>query len=118
MIHFILSLVCIVSVEIFVRLDFLSILDSFLKVTRKVTYIIPKNNISDHWKEKVIPVYSLKIMNYSLQILIILMLILSLFMIANFFISDFFAYTLSLIGVIESIVFAYGYVFIRKSFIK
>ncbi len=118
MIHFILSLVCIVSVEIFVRLDFLSILDSFLKVARKVTYIIPKNNISDHWKEKVIPVYSLKIMNYSLQILIILMLILSLFMIANFFISDFFAYTLSLIGVIESIVFAYGYVFIRKSFIK
>ena len=118
MIHFLLLLVCILSVEIFIRLNFLSLLDSILKVTKKVTYVIPKNNISDHWKEKVIPAYALRIMKYSLQILLILLLIMSLFFIADFFFNDFLAFTFSLIGIIESMVFAFGYVYLRKSLIK
>ena len=118
MIHFLLLLVCILSVEIFIRLNFLSLLDSMLKVTKKVTYVIPQNNISDHWKEKVVPAYALRIMKHSLQILLILLLILSLFLIADFFINNFLALTLSLFGIIESIVFAFGYVYLRKSFIK
>ncbi len=118
MIHVLLLLVCILSVEIFIRLNFLSLLDSILKVTKKVTYVIPQNNISDHWKEKVIPAYALRIMKYSLQILVILLLIMSLFLIADFFINNFLALTLSLIGIVESLVFAFGYVFLRKSFIK
>jgi ABC-type uncharacterized transport system permease subunit len=87
-------------------------------VTKKVTNIIPKNNISDHWKEKVIPVYALRIMKYSLQILLILLLIISLFFIVGFFLNDFLASTLSLVGIIESMVFAFGYVYLRKLFIK
>ena len=118
MIHFLLLLVCIISVEFFIRLNFLSHLDSILKVTKKVTYVIPQNNISDHWKEKVVLAYALRIMKYSLQILLILLLIISLFLIADFFFNDFLALSLSLIGIIESIVFAFGYVFLRKSFIK
>ena len=118
MIHLLLSLVCIVSVEVFIRLNFLSHLDSILKVTKRVTYVIPKNNISDHWKEKVIPAYALRIMKYSLQILLILLLILSLFLIADFFFNDFLAFTFSWIGIIESMVFAFGYVYLRKLFIK
>jgi hypothetical protein len=118
MVHFFLILVCILSVEVFIRLKFFLHLGSILKVTKKVTYIIPQNNISDHWKEKVIPAYALKIMKYSLQILLILLLILSLFFIADFFYSNFLAFTLSLIGIIESMVFAFGYVLLRRSFIK
>ena len=116
--HLILLLVCIVSVEIFIRLNFLSLLDSMLKVTKKATYVIPQDKISDHWKEKVVPAYALRIMKYSLQILMILLLILSLFLIVDFFINNFLALTLSLIGIVESLVFAFGYVFLRKSFIK
>ena len=116
--HLILLLVCIVSVEVFIRFNFLSVLDSILKVTKKVIYVIPQNNISDHWKEKVVPAYALRIMKHSLQILMILLLILSLFLIADFFINNFLALTLSLIGIIESIVFAFGYVYVRKLFIK
>ena len=111
-------LVCIVSVEVFIRLKFLSLLDSILKVTRKVIHVIPEDNISDHWKEKVIPAYALRIMKYSLQMLLILFLILSFFFIADFFLNDFLIFTLSLIGIIESIVFAFGYVYLRKLFIK
>ena len=118
MIHLLLLLVCIASVEVFIRLNFLSILDSILKVTRKVTYVIPRDNISDHWKEKVIPEYALRMMKYSLQILLILLLILSLFFIADFFFNNFFAFTLSLIGIVESMVFAFGYFYLRKSFIQ
>ena len=118
MIHFLLSLVCILSVEIFIKLNFLSHLDSILKVKKKVTYVIPKSNISDHWKEKVIPAYALSIMKCSLQILLILLLIMTLFLISEFFFNDFLAFTFSLIGIIESMVFAFGYVFLRKSLIK
>ena len=118
MIHLLLLLVCIASVEVFIRLNFLSILDSILKVTRKVTYVIPRDNISDHWKEKVIPMYALRMMKYSLQILLILLLILSLFFIADFFFNNFFAFTLSLIGIVESMVFAFGYFYLRKSVIE
>ena len=118
MIHLILLLVCILSVEVFIRLNFLSYLDSILKVTKKVTFVIPKSNISDHWKEKVIPAYALRIMKYSLQILLILLLIMSLFFIVDFFFNDFLAFTFSWIGIIESMVFALGYVYVRKLFIK
>ena len=118
MIHFLLLLVCIVSVEIFIRLNFVSILDSILKVTKKVTHVIPQNNISDHWKEKVVPAYALRIMKYSLHILMILLLILSFFIVVDLLFNDFLALTLSLIGIVESLVFAFGYVYVRKLFIK
>ena len=118
MIHLFLILVCILSVEVLIRLNFLSYLDSILRVTKKVADVIPKNNISDHWKEKVIPVYAFSIMKYSLQILLILLLIMSLFFIADLFQNNFLTFTLSLIGIIESMVFAFGYVYLRKSLIK
>ena len=118
MIHLLLLLVCILSVEVFIILNFLSHLDSILKVTKRVTYIIPNNNISDHWKERVIPTYALRMMKYSLRILLILLLIISLFFISDYFLNDFLAFTFSLIGIIESMVFAFGYVFLRKSLIK
>ena len=118
MTHILLLLVCISSVEVFIRLNFLSYLDLILKVIKRVTYVIPKSNISDHWKEKVIPAYTLRMMKYSLRILLILLLIISLFFIADYFLNDFLAFTFSLIGITESMVFAFGYVYLRKLFIK
>ena len=118
MIHFVLLLVCVLSVEVFIRFHFLSVLESTLKVIRKVTYVIPQDNISDHWKEKVVPAYALTMMKYSLQILLILLLILSLFFVADYFFNEFLALTLSFFGVIISMVFALGYYYLRKQLIK
>ena len=118
MIHLVLLLFCILSIEIFIRLKFLSLLDSLLKVTKKAYYIILQNNISDHWKEKIVPAYAVKVMKYSLQILIILLIILSLFIFTELFINDFLAFTLSLNGIIESMVFLFGYSILRKLFFK
>lgn len=118
MIHILLLLVCILSVEVFIKLNFLSLIYSIHKVTKRVTYIIPQNNISDHWKEKAVPAYALKIMKYSLQTLFNILLILSFFLIASFFVNGFLVYTLSFAGILESIIIAFGYVHLRKSFIK
>jgi len=116
--HFILLLICILSVEIFVRLNLLSHLDSIHSVTRKVAHIIPQNSISDHWKEKIVPAYALSIMKSSLRILLILLFVLSIFLIAELLFNDFFKHVLSLIGVLESLAFASGYIFIRKFFLN
>ena len=118
MIHLLLLLVCILSVEVFIRSNFLLLIDSILNVSKRVTYVIPQSKISDHWKEKVIPLYALRIMKYSLKILLILLMIFSFFLVADLFLSDFLTFALSLIGIIESIVFASGSVYLRKLFIK
>ncbi len=118
MTHLLILLVSFFSVEVFIRLNFISHLDSILKITKKVIYVIPKDKISDHWKEKVIPAYALGIMKLSLQIFLILVLILSLFLIADYFFNDFLAFTFSLIGIIETMVFAFGYLYLRKTLIK
>ena len=118
MIHFLLLIVCTLSVEVFIRLKFLSHLDSILKVTKKVTYIIPQNNISDHWKEKVIPAYALMIIRHSLQILLILLFIMTLFFITDIFVNNLLLLTFSLTGIIESMAFSFGYLFLRRLFVK
>lgn len=117
MIHLLLLIICVLSVEVFIRFNFLSTLDSMLKVIKKVTHVIFQNNISDHWKERVIPAYALRIMKYSLQILLILLVILSLFLIADFFFNEFLALTQSLIGIVESLIYGFGYVYLRKSLV-
>lgn len=118
MTHLLLLLVCILSIELIIKFNFLSLLDSILNVAKKVTYIIPKNSISDHWKEKIIPIYAFRIMKYSLQILLILFLIFSLFLITDLLFNNFLAFAVSLFGIVESIIFAFGYIYLRKLFIK
>lgn len=114
MLQLLLLLVCILSIEIFIRLNFLYFLDSLLKVTRKVTHVLFAGNVSDHWKEKVIPVYASKIMKCSIQMLLILLLILSLFFIMDYYMNDFLKFSLSLVGILESVIFAFGYAYLRK----
>ena len=116
--HFVLFLACILSIEVFIRFDFLSILDSIFMVSKKVIYVIPNAHISDHWKEKVIPEYALQIMKFSLKVLIILLFILSFFLIGAIFFDNFLMLILSFIGIIESIIFAFIYLFLRKKFIR
>ena len=112
--HLILFLIYILSVEIFIRFRFVDQLKLILKVTKKVTHVILQKNISDHWKEKVIPVYAFKIMKFSLKIFFILILVVSLFLIFDIFFNSLLIFTFSLIGILESIIFAFGYLYCRK----
>ena len=118
MFHILILLVSVLSVEIFTRFNFFNLLVSILLVTKKVIHLITADNISDHWKERVIPKYALIIMKRSIQMLLIILLIISLFFIVDYIKSDFIKFCLSLIGIIDSICFAFGYVYLRKFFAK
>ena len=112
--HLVLFFLCLLSVEIFIRSKYITLINSTFNVSKKAINIISDKNISDHWKENVIPKYSLKMMGYSLQMLLILILIIFIFAIADNFLSGFLAFTLSWNGIIESILFAFSCAYIRK----
>ena len=116
MIHFLTFVVCILSLEIFIRSNFTHILASLLKVTIKVVNVLAQKNISDHWKERAIPAYAFKMMQYSFRMLLILLSILFLFFIANYIFDGFIDFSVSPRGIAEALVFAFGYVLLRKFF--
>jgi len=116
--HLILLLICFLYVEIFVRSNYISLINSLVEVSKKAINVISNKKISDHWKEHMIPKYSLQMMNYSLQMLLILFLIIFIFVIADNLFSGFIEFTMSWNGIIESILLAFSYAYIRKLIIR
>ena len=116
--HLILFVLCLLSVEIFIKSNYISLIKSTTKLGKKAISIILKNNISDHWKENIIPKYSIQMMNYSLQMLMILFLIIFIFLIADNLFGGFLEFTFSFNGIIESILFAFFYAYFRKLIFK
>ena len=116
--HLILFIICFLSAEIFIRSNYISLINSLVKVSKKAMNIISNKNISDHWKENIIPKYSLQMMKYSIQMLLILLLIIFIFVIADNLFSGFLAFALSWNGIIASIFFAFIYANIRKLIFK
>ena len=116
--HLILFVLCLLVVEIFIRSNYIPLINSIIKVSKKAIYIILNKNISDHWKENIIPKYSLQMMKYSMQMLLILFLIIFIFVIADNFLSGFLAFTLSWNGIIESILISFSCAYIRKLIFK
>jgi hypothetical protein len=53
-----LCLICIVAVELFIRLPFLKRAAQLTDISRKTTRVIMSSRISDHWKEKALQRYS------------------------------------------------------------
>lgn len=117
MIHFILFLLCILSVEIFQRAKLLDLIGNITLTARKVSRLIPNERVSDHWKELLIPYYALIIMTCSIKILFLLLSVILIFGLTDYFIDEFLNYILSLWGIIESLIFVYLFIKIKK-FIK
>ena len=116
--HIVLFSVCLLSVEIFLRSNYITLINSIINVSKKAISIILNKNISDHWKEFILPKYSLQMMKYSMQMLLILFLIIFIFVISDKFFTGFLAFTLSWSGIIESILLAFSYVYMRKLFFR
>ena len=116
--HLILLFICFLSVEIFIRSNYVNLSKSLIKVSKKAISTILNRNISDHWKENIVPKYSLQMMKYSLQMLLTIFLIIVIFVIADNFLSGFLAFTLSWNGIIESIMLAFSYAYIKKLIIR
>ena len=116
--HLILFISCLFSVEILIRSNYISLVNLTINVSKKAINTISNKNISDHWKENIIPKYSLQMMKYSMQMLLILFLIIFIFVIGDKVLSGFLEFTFSWNGIIESILLAFSYVYIRKLIFK
>ena len=116
--HLILFVIYLLCFEALIRSNYIALINSTIKVSKKASYIILNKVISDHWKETIIPAYSLQMMKSSLQMLLVFLLIICFFLIADNFFSGFLAFTLSLNGIIESILFAFSYAYIRRLIVK
>ena len=112
--HFFLLVFCLLAVEIFIRSKYIYLINSTINISKKAINTILSKNISDHWKENIIPKYSLQMMKYSMQMLLILFVIIFIFVVADNLFSGFLAFTFSWNGIIESILIAFSYAFIRK----
>ena len=116
--HFVLLIVCVLSVEIFTRWNYIDLISSIVGIGKKAVITIFNKNISDHWKENIITKYSMQMIRYSLQMLLIIFLIIFIFFIADNFLSGFLSFTFSLVGIIESLLFGFAYTYFKKLFVR
>ena len=116
--HLILLIVCLLSVEIFIRSKHIDLINSLIEVSKKTIHVISNKNVSDHWKEKIIPKYSIQMMKFSSKMLLIFLLIFCIFIIAENWFSGFLSFTFSTNGIIESILITFCYSYFKKLIIK
>ena len=108
-----LVIACVLSIELFLRLKFMSYVNSIGRNSTKVFRIIISSNISDHWKEKMVPVYAFILLKNSLSILGILLFIILVFSSFIVLSSKFMTLILSITGVATSIVISFTYLKLR-----
>ena len=113
-----LIIACVLCIELFLRLKFISYVNSILKDTNKVFHIIISSNISDHWKEKMVPTYAFILLKNSLSILGILFLIILVFFAFIVLSTKFLTVLLSFTGVAMSIFISLTYLKIRVIFLN
>ena len=113
-----LVIACVLSIELFLRLKFMSYVNSIARNSSKVFHVIISSNISDHWKEKMVPVYAFILLKNSLLILGILFLIILVFSAFIVLSSKFLALILSVTGVATSIVISLTYLKLRVTFFE
>ena len=116
--HCILFVICLLSVEVLIRSNYIASINLIISASKKAIYIILNKKISNHWKENIIPEYSLQVMRSSLRIVIILLSILLFFIIGDCLSNGLVSFAFSSIGILESLLFAFGYVYLRGKIIQ
>ena len=116
--HLILLISCSFSIEVLIRSDYFDLINSLIRVSKKAIYTITNDKVSDHWKENIIPKYSIQMMKYSMQMLLTILSIIFIFLTLDKFFSGFLAFTFSINGIIELILISFGYVYIRKLYLN
>jgi len=87
-----------------------------LEVTTKVLHIVFAENISDHWKEKMVPTYAFILLKTSLLMMGILFLIILIFSLFIILSSKFLTLLTSLAGILISIIVSLTYIKLRAFF--
>jgi hypothetical protein len=108
-----LVIACVLSIELSLRMKFVSYANSIYRNLCNVFHVIMAPNISDHWKEKVVPTYAFIILKNSLSILGILLLIILIFFVFVVLFNTFLSLLLSITGIFISIVVSFAYLKLR-----
>ena len=114
LVHIALIMCCMLSIELIVKSNFKLILSSLIVISKKVLIVLKSEKISDCWKEKIIPYYAISMFKYSIKLFFIICIIVSIFFLPSFLISDFIFFSISLLGIIESIIICIAYMKIRN----
>ena len=114
--YLILFVTVIGSIEILIRSDYFFLLGKLIFLNKKAIGIIANKKYSDHWKEKIIPKFSIELMKLSFRMLFILMNILFLFLLNGFIFNDFINLFLSIKGILISLFFGITFIFLRNLF--
>jgi hypothetical protein len=112
--YVLLILACFLNIEIFLKFKFTIYLKSLGMYIKKVFHIIISSDISDHWKEKMVPVYALIILKNSLILLGVLLLIIFTFSLFAVFSNNYFSIIFSISGLLTSILASYLYLMLRN----
>ena len=112
--HLVLLIICLVSAEILIKSDLILTINYVVKVSKKAIFTILNKSVSDQRKENIIPVYSLQIMKSSLKVVIVLLSIALLFVAGDYLSKGFLLFAFSSIGILESFLFAFGYICLRS----
>ena len=74
---------CICGVELLIRAPLQDSLATLLRYAGKSSHVIRSSRISDHWKEKVLPAYSLTVARESLKLLAIFLVVFALLLVLS-----------------------------------
>ena len=112
--YLICFLFVIISIEFIVKINYINLLKSLLLYISKSIKVIKSKKISDHWKEKIIPLYSLNMLKFSVYMGLIFFIIAFLFFIGGIIFNDFNKFLFSVKGIIASFLISFGYLYIKN----
>lgn len=105
-------------VELMIRLPFFSTLAQFKAVGAKVMAVLSSKKISDHWKERVLPKYALKLFTLTLLIALYLIAAFIPFLLCHALGAaigvPFFEFAMSWVGIVFITVIAAAYAAARR----
>lgn len=83
-------------------------------ILKKVLKILPSKNISDHWKEIMVPTYAFMLIKKCAQMFLILVGIILVSVVFYLISPSFYTLVISIIGILESIAVIALYTLVKK----
>lgn len=108
-----LTILCIIFIEFIARSSLFRNLKTVVATSKKAAAVISSKKISDHWKEKSLPSYSLKIMTSSVMMLFILLLIILCIYAIYLYLPEYYLFFSSMMGIAWATVFSIAYAKVR-----
>ena len=110
---FFITLLSVAVVEIFNQFGLKGRVKRFTAILNKSLHVVLSDKISDNWKEKVLPLYSLNLLTSSISIMFICFVPLASFLLLCQIDNNLMGYALSIPGAIHTICIVFFYQLIR-----